>query len=209
MTVIQQIKKKERRKVIIGILLGVLGILIPILVIAFMTLSSGSKQDVSVEKNTVESTEAATTSYKDISYEQNDTEGLKEYYIDYVWVSENQNISGLLDIHIRFPDGEDYVVASGKRITRMMKEGFYMFLTDRDVYMLSSALTDRDVYEGTKIYLSTYNYGGHKEDKPDYPCNAYVMSSLGTDIMEDDDIFARRIQLEENLLAFMNKALEK
>lgn len=42
MTVIQQIKKKERRKVIIGILLGVLGILIPILVIAFMTLSSGS-----------------------------------------------------------------------------------------------------------------------------------------------------------------------
>ena len=103
-------------------MLGVLGILIPILVIAFMTLSSGSKQDVSEEKNTVESTEADTTSYKDISYEQNDTEGLKEYYIDYVWVSENQNISGLLDIHIRFPDGEDYVVASGKRITRMMKE---------------------------------------------------------------------------------------
>ena len=209
MAVIHQIKKKEKAKAVTIIAVVLAGIVIPITVVMLVTGSSGKKHDIAVEETTMIFSESVTTSDNDIVYVQDSIDSCREYYIDYVFVAENQDLSGLLDIHIRFPDGEDYIVTSGKQITRQAGDGFYMFLTDRDVHMLSSARTDMDVYEGTQLYLSSYNFESAEDDTADYPWNMYVMSSFEAAESGGEETYNRRVQLEENLLAFMNQALQK
>lgn len=211
MTVIHQIKKKEKMKVkaVIGVALVLAAIVISAAVVALVTGSSGKSDNMTVQETTTVYFEQLSVADSDVMDLQESIDGGQEYYIDYVFVAENQDLSGLLDIHIRFPDGEDYIVASGKRVTEKAGEGFYMFLDDRDVHMLSSARTDRDVYEGTQLYLSSYNFEGQEDNAADYPWNIYVMSSFEAAEGTSEEIYGRRMQLEENLLAFMNQALQK
>ena len=81
----------------------------------------------------------------------------KEFYIDYVIIGDEQEIDKFLDIRIRFPNGEDYIVLTDKSITYMTENGFYMYLDEKEVHMLSSARTDVEVYGGAMLYLSSYN----------------------------------------------------
>lgn len=133
----------------------------------------------------------------------------REYYVDYVDLAVLYAGEGVFDIHIRFPDGEDYVVVAGKAITGVADEGFYVRLTDRENHMLSSARTDKDVYSGTQMYLSRYESETGVLTKPDYPWNQFVLGAHGIDEAEATEIYARRIQLEENLSKFMNQTLSK
>ena len=132
----------------------------------------------------------------------------KEYYIDYVVVGDEQEIDKFLDIRIRFPNGEDYIVVTGKTITNVTDKGFYMFLDEKELHMLSSARTDVEVYEGATLYLSSY---GKKQDNnlTDYPINLFVLSSYPDYFQDGETIYSKRIQLEENLLTFMNQTLQK
>ena len=136
-------------------------------------------------------------------------EELREYYIDYVNVAKGQQVTTLCDIRIHFPNGEDFIVVSGKEITGQTDEGFFTFLDEREVHMISSARTDVEVYEGAYLYLAVYKTEYDKKTKANYPWNVYVISSYGLSEEDAEDVYNRRILLEENLLAFMNKALEK
>lgn len=211
MTVIHQIKKKEKMKVkaVIGVALVLAGIVISATVVALVTGSSGKSDNMAEPETTMAFLEQSSAPESDVMEAPENIDGCREFYIDYVFVAENQDLSGLLDIHIRFPDGEDYIVASGKRVTSEAGEGFYMFLDDRDVHMLSSARTDMDVYEGTQLYLSSYNFERQEDDTADYPWNIYVMSSFENAENASEEVYSRRVQLEENLLAFMNQSLQK
>ncbi len=132
----------------------------------------------------------------------------KEYYIDYVEVGDEQETSEFLDIRIRFPNGEDYIVVTGKTITYVTEEGFYMYLDEKELHMLSSARTDVEVYQGAKLYLASY---GKKQENSlsNYPTNLFVLSSYPNYFEDAEQIYSRRLQLEENLLTFMNQTLQK
>lgn len=132
----------------------------------------------------------------------------KEYYIDYVVVGDEQETGKFLDIRIRFPNGEDYIVVSGKTISYLTDKGFYMYLDERELHMLSSARTDVEVYEGAILYLSSYSKK-HENTSVDYPINLFVLSSYPDYFQEVEQIYNRRLQLEENLLTFMNQTLQK
>ena len=134
-------------------------------------------------------------------------EKAKEYYIDYVIVGDAQETDKFLDIRIRFPNGEDYIVLTDKSITYMTENGFYMYLDEKEVHMLSSARTDVEVYGGAMLYLSSYNK--KQEDMAGYPVNLFVLSSYESYFQNKEEIYSRRIQLEENLLTFMNQTLQK
>lgn len=133
----------------------------------------------------------------------------REYYVDFVDMALLSSGNGIFDIHIRFPDGEDYVVVAGKTITGMTDEGFFVQLNDRENHMLSSARTDKDVYNGTQMYLSGYESENSVILEADYPWNQFVLGAHGVDEAEAADIYAKRVQLEENLAAFMNQTLNK
>ena len=202
--VLIQKKKKKHIPIVVGVVVGV------IIVIVLIGLLIG-RRNVNDDKLVLASDVG--TSYEDISTEEKETTieyGVKskEYYIDYVEVGDEQETDEFLDIRIRFPNGEDYIVVTGKTITYLTDKGFYMYLDEKELHMLSSARTDVDVYEGAKLYLSSY---GKKQENSltDYPINLFVLSSYPNYFENTEQIYSKRLQLEENLLTFMNQTLQK
>lgn len=214
--------KHNKKMVILGI--SILAITIMGAIMWFVVISSddnASDMDVSEQESVgdmdiMEPLEEESTeniddedgkNLSDIGLTVDDAE--KEYYVDYVDLAVLNNGEGIFDIHIRFPDGEDYVVVSGISITGMSDEGIYARLSDRENHMLSSAKTDMDVYNGTQLYLSRYEADSGIVTNPDYPWNQFVLGAHGIAEAEATEIYARRVQLEENLATFMNQTLNK
>lgn len=202
--VLIQKKKKKHIPIVVGVVVG------GIIVIVLIGLLIGRKN---VKNDKVVLASSAETSYEEVSIEEKETTieyGVKskEYYIDYVEVGDEQETDEFLDIRIRFPNGEDYIVVTGKTITYLTDKGFYMYLDEKELHMLSSARTDVDVYEGAKLYLSSY---GKKQENSvtDYPINLFVLSSYPDYFEDTEQIYSKRLQLEENLLTFMNQTLQK
>lgn len=204
MTLIHR-KNKKQQPVIIG--LAVLSVIIVIVMIVFLAFKDDDK-----DKNEVAQEIESSTAFEMLPTEQVEEtteygEKAKEYYIDYVIVGDAQETDKFLDIRIRFPNGEDYIVLTDKSITYMTENGFYMYLDEKEVHMLSSARTDVEVYGGAMLYLSSYNK--KQEDMASYPVNLFVLSSYESYFQNKEEIYSRRIQLEENLLTFMNQTLQK
>lgn len=202
MKLIQPKKKKQHKKIIVAVVC----VLVVLAVIGLIVYLRRGKESLSIS-----SEEASTQETVPTESIQETTENIadsKEYYIDYVMVGEGQETDKFLDIRIRFPNGEDYIVVAEKKITYMTETGFYMYLDEKEVRRLSSARTDVEVYEGAMLYLSSYK---KKQDEglTDYPVNLFVLSAYGQYFEETDQIYSRRIQLEENLLTFMNQTLQK
>lgn len=205
---------KKTRAAILSV--SILTILVAAAIALYITLPLASDvEEKSTKTAFEESTEVQTEDLMKEEYtseeipSQSDTGMEKEYYVNYVDLAVLYAGEGVFDIHIRFPDGEDYVVVAGKAITGVTDEGFYVRLTDRENHMLSSARTDKDVYSGTQMYLSRYESETGVGTKPDYPWNQFVLGAHGIDEAEATEIYARRMQLEENLSTFMNQTLSK
>lgn len=196
-------KKKKYMPLILGVVIGVIAVMVLIL---FLIKGRENKalEVVATDLSTEETEPSTKIEEMTTEYEIKS----KEYYIDYVVLGDEQETGEFLDIRIRFPNGEDYIVVSGKTITYLTDKGFYMYLDERELHMLSSARTDVDVYEGALLYLSSY--GKKQEDtSTDYPINLFVLSSYPDYFTDIEQIYNRRIQLEENLLTFMNQTLQK
>lgn len=199
------IHQKKRKFPII--ILGALITAVVVIVLLYFFVGKKDKKEegvITIEDETV--SELATTEEIEttIEYEMKS----KEYYIDYVEVGDEQETNEFLDIRIRFPNGEDYIVVTGKTITYVTEEGFYMYLDEQELHMLSSARTDVEVYQGAKLYLASYTKK-QENSQSDYPVNLFVLSAYTNYFTEVEQIYSRRLQLEENLLTFMNQTLQK
>ncbi len=201
----------ENKKRIIAAIVGAVSVIICVAIIIFVTSSSdgaGSSDDIeSTEQSCMQEDMSYSASLEEETGQSIKDE--KEYYVNFVDLAVLHNGSGVFDIHIRFPNGEDYVVVARKEINDVTDDGFYIMLDDRENHMLSSAKTDYDVYIGTQLYLSRYEKGMSETVEPDYPWNQYVLSAHGLNEMQAEEVYARRVQLEENLAAFMNQTLSK
>lgn len=202
MTLIHQKKKRHPIAFIVG---AICIVSIIVFIYLFILKNDGADSPVSnleaeiTSETLLEEDIEMTTEYRGKS---------KEYYIDYVVVGDEQETDKFLDIRIRFPNGEDYIVTEGKTITYMTDKGFYMYLDEKEVQMLSSARTDVEVYEGAMLYLSSYDKK-LENGLTDYPINLFVLSYYGQYFENAEEIYNKRIQLEENLIAFMNQTLQK
>lgn len=63
-----------------------------------------------------------------------------------------------VDIRIMFPNGEDYIVLSKKRVSNLFLEDvtFTTELSEEEINRLSSAIIDTFTVSGTKMYCTTY-----------------------------------------------------
>lgn len=202
MKLIQPKKKKQHKKIIVAVVC----VILVVAIIGTIVYVRSDKETQELSSEEVSEQESMSTEKLEETTEI--VAGSKEYYIDYVVVGEGQETDQFLDIRIRFPNGEDYVVVAEKKITYVTETGFYMYLDEKEVRRLSSARTDVEVYEGAMLYLSSYK---KKQDEglTDYPVNLFVLSAYGQYFEDTDQIYSRRIQLEENLLTFMNQTLQK
>jgi len=168
-------------------------------------------QDTESEYDHTEGSSYAEQNTSDNAHGINQEEAaqMREYYIDCIMLPEGWYKDGVYDIRIRFPDGEDYVVVAGKTVESAGETGIRVMLTPDELYSLSSARTDSEVYVGTEIYLTGYASDKYVVSQVDYPANMYVSALYTGDEQKQQECHARRIQLEENLAVFMNQIFEK
>lgn len=87
-----------------------------------------------------------------------EVDGLREICYRTIELTENVRNYDVVDIRIRYPDGEDYIILAGKRIL-IEEEGYgscYLRVSEEEILLMSAAMVDAEQRDGTTIYVSRY-----------------------------------------------------
>ncbi|NLG89133.1 MAG: hypothetical protein GX494_07980 [Clostridiaceae bacterium] len=142
---------------------------------------------------------------------------VRELEFNMFMIKTDQENGDYVDIRITFPNGEDYIVISKKRLEALNRaENLVSFrLDETEIHRINSAVIDAYIHPGTKIYVATYILPElQKEAEPYYPVNFDVLELMRNDpniLKKAGDALAReaRRQLEENLAAMTNEDISK
>lgn len=114
-----------------------------------------------------------------------------------------------VDVRICFPNGEDYIVLSKKKIHDIALEQntVWLWLDEQEILTINSAIIDAYLHRGTKLYTVSYIEPNIQEEAVvTYPVNNVVLAIMqnNPNILEDASISltaeAREL-LDERLLA--------
>lgn len=86
---------------------------------------------------------------------QND---LREEELNMLLLPSNLAKNQFVDVRIGFPNGEDYIVLSKKKIQDVMLQNntIWLWINEKEILMLSSAIVDAYLHKGSKLYTVTY-----------------------------------------------------
>jgi len=86
---------------------------------------------------------------------QND---LREEELNMFLLPSNLAKNQFVDVRIGFPNGEDYIVLSKKKIQDVMLQNntIWLWINEKEILMLSSAIVDAYLHKGSKLYTVTY-----------------------------------------------------
>lgn len=110
----------------------------------------------------------------------------------------------LIDVRISYPNGEDYVLVSGKRVKARIEDNILFYVDEEEILKLSSADIDKKMYQGTRIYAILYVKDYQQTAISNYPANFSVIE-LGNwnpnliNKVFTEDVVNRRVVLEEHL----------
>ena len=116
-----------------------------------------------------------------------------------------------VDIRIGFPTGQDYIIASHKRIEDLnMNENesiVWLHLNEEELLSMSSAIVDAYIHEGTKIYMTTYLVPElQKKAKVNYPVNEKISDLI---LNNPNIVYSASIELETRKRQELEKALKE
>ena len=85
-------------------------------------------------------------------------DGLREVCYRTIDLTENVRSYDVVDIRIRYPNGEDYVVLAGKQIILAEAGGAWCYIrvSEEELLLMSAAMVDAEQTYGTRIYTSRY-----------------------------------------------------
>ena len=83
---------------------------------------------------------------------------IREVEYNTIYMNSNMIQNDFVDVRIRFPNGEDYIVLSKKRILSPNMESFHCFLwlNEDEILYMSSAIVDTYLYNGSLLYTTRY-----------------------------------------------------
>lgn len=107
---------------------------------------------------------------KQIITDENIEGNLRETTYSVITISGNVKNNDTVDIRLVYPNGENYVVLSKKRIMKKdatnddgttqeqntINQECYFWLNEEEILRMSSAIVDAYLYEGTQIYTTEY-----------------------------------------------------
>jgi len=145
---------------------------------------------------------------------KNDT---RELQFNMFMIQTDQEAGDYVDVRITFPNGEDYIIVSKKRMKALNRtENLVSFwLDETELHRISSAVIDSYMHPGTKIYVAKYIVPElQNEATPYYPVNLDVLELMKNDpniLKKAGDALARdaRMQLEANLEAISDENIQK
>lgn len=101
---------------------------------------------------------AGTYLIKDLICQTEVVDEYREVCYQSIRLTENIKNYDVVDVRIRYPNGEDYIVLTGKTIC-LDESSYgkcYLQLNEEEILMMSAAMYDTEIYRGTEIYTSRY-----------------------------------------------------
>ncbi len=129
---------------------------------------------------------------------------LREVEYNIFYINSNVIQNDYVDVRIRFPNGEDYIVLSKKRILSPNIESFqcFLWLKEEEILNMSSAIVDAYLYSGTILYTTKYIEPNVQEES----ISTYQPSLPTLALMEQDKNIVDKASREVN--KNLRKAME-
>ena len=109
-----------------------------------------------------------------------DDQRIQEYNM-IILPSELRN-GDYVDIRVRFPKGQDYIVVAKKKIEQCTADTIWVKLTEEEIISLGNAIVESYTAEGTKLYATTYTEPGlQNAATPTYAVSEDVLKLINTD----------------------------
>ena len=124
-------------------------------------------------------------------------EDLRQIFISEAELAEHLETGDRIDVRIRYANAEDYLILSDKALVKCEKEsGMVLELSEEEILFLSSAISDSDMYEGTKLYAVEYpEYQKIQAGEVTYIPNKNILRMIGRETTKGES----RIALEQRL----------
>lgn len=106
---------------------------------------------------------------------------LREEELNMLLLPSNLMRNQYVDVRIGFPNGEDYIVLSKKKIQeiKLQNNTVWLWVDEKEILMLSSAIVDAYLHKGSKLYTVTYVAPTTQEKAIlNYPVNNNVLKVI-------------------------------
>ncbi|MGL5381757.1 hypothetical protein [Clostridium sp.] len=131
----------------------------------------------------------------------------REEEFNMIYLPRNLQQGQYVDVRIRFPNGEDYIVLPKKKIQEVDKERniIYCHLDAEEILRVSSGIVDAYLVKGAMLYTVTYVDGGQSPSQVTYIPNREVI-----DIIERDPNIIEKAsnELARSLRESLDKRIE-
>ena len=90
-------------------------------------------------------------------------------------------VGDFLDIRLRLPNGEDYIVISKKEVKQASEDTIWLKVTEDEILTMSNAIVEAYIMKGSKLYATTYTEAGNQtKSTPTYPVSYDVLNLIDT-----------------------------
>lgn len=93
---------------------------------------------------------------KSMLFSEDMEDKLREVEVQVIQLSKNLNHNDYVDVRIFYPNGENYILLSRKALKIEEDLGAYLWLDEKEILLLSSAVVDAYLYEGAYLYTTKY-----------------------------------------------------
>lgn len=150
-----------------------------------------------------------------LCYEKQVASSERECVFDCIEYAECFVENAVVDVRIRFDNGENYCVLKKKRLYKQQeeKEVCRFFLTEEEQLLMSAALYDTEMYEGARLYVVGFREERlQTEEGSSYPPCVQIIAQLrewkGDYAGRYSEWCRQRMALEERLLEHKRQCRE-
>lgn len=122
---------------------------------------------------------------------------VREVFVDVAELPEHIQTGDRVDVRIRYNNAEEYVVISDKAVVKCESgKGMILRLTEEEILLLSSAVSDSEIYSNTRLYAVEYpEFEQLEPGNVTYIANREILSQLGREKTEGENRSALELRL--------------
>lgn len=110
------------------------------------------------------------------------TDDLREQEFNMIVLPQQLDIGAYVDIRLRLPNGQDYIVVSKKCVNNITEDTIWMNLYEDETLAMSNAIVEAYKMTGAKLYATTYVEPGNQGSAiPTYIPSAEVINLINSD----------------------------
>ena len=95
------------------------------------------------------------------------------------------DVDDYIDVRLQFPDGQNYIVISKKRVVDVQENTVWLELTEEEITTMSNAIVEAYMVKGSYLYANLFVEAGLQEKAtPTYPVSKAVLAKQ----LEDPNI---------------------